>query len=204
MDSALIEVHELNKRYRQVKVLRGASLRARRGEIVGVVGENGAGKSTLLQIAAGLLRADSGTVSLLGTFGYCPQDPVLFENLSIEQNLAYFAAAHGLAREVAERRSAALMERLNCQRYRGRPVARLSGGTQQKLNLIIALLHEPDVLLLDEPYQGLDYGAYLAFWELADEMAAAGRSVLLVSHLVHDRSRVSRLYRLADGKTIDA
>lgn len=200
---ALIEVDSVAKRFRQVEVLRQASLRANPGEIIGLVGENGTGKSTLLRIIAGLLPADAGAVRRAGTFGYCPQEPVVFESLTIEQNLAYFGAAYALAESEIDRRGSALIERLRCEHFRGRPVGQLSGGTVQKLNLMVSLLHEPDVLLLDEPYQGLDYEAYLAFWELALERATAGRSVIVVSHLMHDLSRLSRLYRLADGRTVD-
>jgi len=174
----------------------------RPGEVVGLVGENGTGKTTALRIIVGLLRPDAGSVRFSGSFGYCPQEPLLFDGLTFEQNVAYFSAAYGLSHAEGERRGTALMERLNCRQFGGRRVGQLSGGTQQKLNLIISLLHDPDLLLLDEPYQGLDYESYLAFWDLATELAQTGRATLVVSHMVHDHARLSRLYRMTDGKAI--
>ncbi len=82
-------------------------------------------------------------------------------------------------------------------------ISTLSGGTKQKLNLILALMHEPAVLLLDEPYQGFDWETYLRFWELAEELRARGRAVLVISHLLFDQKRFDALYRLHDGALVD-
>ena len=200
--SAALELQDLEKRFGRVDVLRGASMQVGPGEVVGLVGENGSGKTTMLRIIVGLLRPDAGSVRFAGSYGYCPQEPLLFDGLTFEQNVAYFSAAYGLSRAHGARRGVELMERLNCRQFGGRPVGQLSGGTRQKLNLIISLLHEPTLLLLDEPYQGLDYESYLAFWDLAAELAHAGRATLVVSHMVHDHARLSRIYRMADGKAI--
>ncbi|MFQ5945569.1 MAG: ATP-binding cassette domain-containing protein [Anaerolineae bacterium] len=199
---AILSVEDIHKRFRRLEVLRGTSLAVERGEVVGLVGENGSGKTTLLRIIVGLLRRDRGSVEINGRHGYCPQDPLVFDGLTMEENIAYFTAAYGLARDEGPARGDRLMERLNCRDHVGRPASVLSGGTRQKLNLILALLHEPDLLLLDEPYQGFDYESYLAFWDLAGEMAEEGRSVVVVSHLVHDMSRLSRLYKLEEGRAV--
>jgi len=201
-EAVALELDGVEKRFGQVDVLRGASMTVRPGEVVGLVGENGAGKTTILRIIVGLLRPDAGSVRFSGSFGYCPQEPLLYDGLTFEQNVAYFAAAYGLSLAEGALRGVQLMERLNCRQFGGRPVGQLSGGTRQKLNLIISLLHDPHLLLLDEPYQGLDYESYLAFWELAAELANAGRSTLVVSHMVHDHAQLSRVYRMADGKAI--
>jgi len=197
-----LELQDVDKRFGRVHVLQGASMAVRAGEVVGLVGENGAGKTTILRIIVGLLRPDAGSVRFSGSFGYCPQEPLLFDGLTFEQNVAYFSAAYGLSQTTGARRGAELMERLHCRQFGGRRVGELSGGTQQKLNLIISLLHEPNLLLLDEPYQGLDYESYLAFWDLAAELAEQGRATLVVSHMVHDHARLSQLYRMADGRTV--
>jgi ABC-2 type transport system ATP-binding protein len=192
-----LAARNISKRYGRRTVLRDVSFELATGALVGIVGENGAGKSTLLRILAGELRPSGGSVALDGALGYCPQSVVLNEALTVAQHLDYFRAAYGLA---DTRRADALVERLGFARYRETPVRALSGGSKQKLNLTIALMHDPAVLLLDEPYQGFDWETYLRFWGLAAELRARGRAVLVISHLVYDRSRFDRLYTLADGQ----
>lgn len=200
----LLQAEGIHKRYKHLQVLQGANLEVERGEVVGVVGENGSGKSTLLRIIVGLLPLDQGSVRMNSQYGYCPQEPLVFDGLTIEENVTYFGAGYGLSRQQALKRGYDLMERLNCRQFGGRLTVDLSGGTRQKLNLILALLHDPDLLLLDEPYQGFDYESYLDFWELAGEMAKLGRSTVVVSHLVYDHSHLSQLYRLEGGKVVHA
>lgn len=195
----LLSVHDIHKRYRKNQVLRGASLSVDRGEVAGLVGENGSGKSTLLRTIVGLLRPDRGEVQIQGQYGYCPQELLFFDGLTMEQNIAYFGAAYGLSREEAHRRGHALMERLNCRQHASSVTSALSAGTRQKLNLILALLHNPSLLILDEPYQGFDYESYERFWEMAQELAQQGRSILVVSHMMVDRERLTRVYQLAGG-----
>ncbi|MBI2830312.1 MAG: ATP-binding cassette domain-containing protein [Chloroflexi bacterium] len=201
--STVLDVWDIHKRFKRQPVLRGASLSVERGEVVGIVGENGSGKSTLLRIIAGLLHSDRGHITINGRYGYCPQEPVIFDGLTMEENIDYFSAAYGLSKEEGHTRGEALMERLRCRQQEGKPAAVSSGGTRQKLNLILALLNNPDLLLLDEPYQGFDWESYLTFWSLAKEMAATGQSVVVVSHLVHDRSNFSRLYTLKEGVVVN-
>jgi len=192
-----LAARNISKRYGRRVVLRDVSFELAAGALVGIVGENGAGKSTLLRILAGELRPSGGAVAVDGALGYCPQAAVLNEALSVAQHLDYFRAAYGLA---DTRRADALVERLGFARYRDMPVRALSGGSKQKLNLTIALMHDPTVLLLDEPYQGFDWETYLRFWELAADLRERGRAVLVISHLVYDRSRFDRLYTLAGGQ----
>lgn len=200
----LLRAEGIHKRFKHLQVLQGADLQVERGEVVGLVGENGSGKSTLLRIIVGLLRLDQGIVRLNSRYGYCPQEPLVFDGLTMEENITYFGAGYGLSQSQALERGHDLMERLNCRQFGSRLTGTLSGGTRQKLNLILALLHDPDLLLLDEPYQGFDYESYLDFWELAGEMAKLGRSTVVVSHLVYDQSQLSRLYRLEGGKVVHA
>jgi ABC-type multidrug transport system ATPase subunit len=192
----VLEARDISKRYRRRQILRNVSFAMTPGSLVGIVGENGAGKSTLLRILAGELRPSAGAVTLAGALGYCPQSAILNDALTVAQHLDYFRAAYGLA---DLRRADALVERLGFARYRATAVHALSGGTKQKLNLTIALMHNPAVLLLDEPYQGFDWETYLRFWDLAAELRQQGCAVLIISHLVYDRSRFDRLYTLAAG-----
>lgn len=182
--------------YGRRAVLRGADLDIGPGQLVAVVGENGAGKSTLLKALAGTLAVDRGEVALHGSLGYCPQDPVLNANLTVNQHLVYFAAAHRLP---DLDRAHELLGTLGFERYAGTPAGQLSGGTRQKLNLVLALLHDPDVLLLDEPYQGFDWETYLRFWDVVGDLRARGRAVVVITHLVFEQERFDRLVDLAGG-----
>ncbi len=184
-------------RLRRHHVLREVSFTVTSGTLVGIVGENGAGKSTLLKILAGELRPDRGGVALEGALGYCPQDAILNDTLSVAQHLEYFAAAYGI-RDL--RRADELVRQLAYQQYQHATVATLSGGTKQKLNLTLALMHNPRVLLLDEPYQGFDWETYLRFWDLASALRARGCAVLIISHLLFDQQRFDALYQLRDGR----
>jgi ABC-type multidrug transport system ATPase subunit len=184
-------------RFRRHHVLREVSFTVAPGTLVGIVGENGAGKSTLLKILAGELRPDQGSVKLQGSLGYCPQEVILNDTLSVAQHLEYFAAAYSI-RDL--RRADELLHQLAYQQYQHAGVATLSGGTKQKLNLTLALMHDPRVLLLDEPYQGFDWETYLRFWDLASALRARGCAVLIISHLVFDQQRFDALYQLRDGR----
>ena len=129
--------------------------------------------------------------------GYCPQAVVLNEALTVDQHLDYFRAAYRLA-DLG--RAHALVERLAYAQYRRTLVGTLSGGTQQKLNLTLALMHDPAVLLLDEPYQGFDWETYLRFWQIAADLRARGKAILVISHLIFDQRRFDTVYQLQDGR----
>lgn len=204
MIAPLLSAAGLAKSYghlRRRQVLRDVSFTMAPGMLVGIAGENGAGKSTLLKILAGALRPDHGRVALDGALGYCPQEVILNETLTVAQHLTYFAAAYGLRNP---RRARELVERLAFQQYQQATVATLSGGTKQKLNLTLALMHDPKLLLLDEPYQGFDWETYLRFWDVATAQRAAGRAVLVISHLLFERERFDRLFQLRDGQITEA
>jgi ABC-type multidrug transport system ATPase subunit len=183
-------------------VLRGADLQLCAGEVVGLVGENGSGKSTLVKILVGDLAADAGSVKLAGRVGYCPQEPLLYDRLTCDEHLQLFGVAYGMEVHAARQAVDALYDSLGFARWRNVEVAELSGGTRAKLNLALALLADPEVLLLDEPYAGFDWDTYLRFWELTADRRAAGRSVLVVSHFVTDRQRFDRVIELREGKAV--
>jgi ABC-type multidrug transport system ATPase subunit len=185
---------------RKIPVLRGATLDVRPGELVGLVGENGSGKSTLMQLIGGLLARDGGTVSRAGRLGYCPQQPLLWDKLTVAEHFQLFTQAYKLDDETAARSRDALLDELGFATYVGYRVEALSGGTRQKLNLALALLHEPTLLLLDEPYAGFDWETYLRFWEMAEHRRADGMGILIVSHLLAERERLTRIYELREGR----
>ncbi|EWC64566.1 Methionine ABC transporter ATP-binding protein [Actinokineospora spheciospongiae] len=193
----VLRVVDLHKSFRGHEVLRGVEFDLAPGELFGIIGENGAGKSPLLRVLAGELPADRGDALYAGRLGYCPQKIVLNDELTPDQHLALFRRAYGLrSLEHANQ----LVERLGYERHRSVKAGLLSGGTRQKLNLTIALMHDPDVVLMDEPYQGFDWDNYLNFWSIAEELRDRGRSVLIISHLAHDTARFDRLHKLREGR----
>jgi ABC-2 type transport system ATP-binding protein len=197
MSHPLLQAQDLYKSYGRHKVLRGVSFTIASGTLVGIVGENGAGKSTLLRIFAGDVRPSRGKVLRSGAMGYCPQQVILNDTLSVNQHLDYFRAAYNIENL---RRADELIEQLGYQRYRSELVGHLSGGTKQKLNLTLALMHRPRLLLLDEPYQGFDWETYQCFWELVKELRQEGCAVLVISHLFFEQQRFDVLYRLQEGQ----
>ncbi|TRO56345.1 ATP-binding cassette domain-containing protein, partial [Streptomyces sp. IB201691-2A2] len=178
-----MEVRGVHHAYRRRAVLQGVDLRLQAGTLCGIVGENGAGKSTLLKVLSGELRPTRGTVCHSGRFGYCPQHVVLNDALTVRQHLTFFQTAYRLP---DVRYAEEIMDVLGFTGYVDERAGVLSGGTRQKLNVTLALMHDPQVLLLDEPYQGFDWDTYQRFWDLAVRLRDAGRSVLVVSHLAYD------------------
>lgn len=201
--TAILRADDVHKSYGRKHVLRGVSFEASAGQLVAILGENGSGKSTLLRILAGGDESDRGRVKRGGTLGYCPQEQVLYPYLTIDEHVELFACAYGLATDVAKKRGDALAKRFDFAQHRGEIVEELSGGTRQKLNLALALLHDPAIVLLDEPYAGFDVESYKAFLAWADEAKREGRCIVLITHLLFDEERFDAIFRLRDGK-IDA
>jgi ABC-type multidrug transport system ATPase subunit len=187
---------------RSQPVLRGADLMLRSGEVVGLVGENGSGKSTLMKILVGALAADTGTVSVSGRLGYCPQEPVIYERLTCDEHFELFGRAYRMTPDAERRSRRDLYAALGFERYAATRADQLSGGTLAKLNLGLALLADPEALLLDEPYAGFDWDTYLKFWQLVAQRRDAGHSVLIISHFVADEERFDRIVQLRDGRTV--
>lgn len=200
MTATGFSVAGLGHRFGRRVVLHDVTFDAGPGDLIGIVGENGSGKSTLLRAMVGLLRPAHGTVTIRGRLGYCDQEPALFADLTVDEHFRWFARAYGIADdpEWMSRRDALLL-RYAFDAWRGDRVATLSGGTRQKLHLALALLHDPAVLVLDEPYQGFDWETYLRFWDHAEALRRDGSTIVVVSHLVHDRERFTRLFVMQHG-----
>jgi hypothetical protein len=192
----ILRVRGVTARRGRRTVLSDLDLTVRRGEVVAVVGANGAGKSTLLQVCAGLLHAASGSVERTDRFGYAPQLDALAPLLTVDEHLRLFGAADGAGRAHSISTGHRILQRLGWRPDGGQAVGTLSGGTQQKLNLALAQLASPELLLLDEPYQGLDALAYEDLWMLIEAWRSSGAGVLLVTHLLRDIDFVDRVVEL--------
>ncbi|MFB6189736.1 MAG: ABC transporter ATP-binding protein [Halapricum sp.] len=188
---------------RSVEVLTGATVEIEAGEIVGIVGENGSGKSTLMQILVGALGADDGTVTVDGTVGWCPQEPLLYDRLTVAETFRLFGTAYGMDDDAVAEARDRYAELLGFERFLDYRIDHLSGGNRQKINLSVALMHDPDVLLLDEPYTGFDWETYLAFWNLTEQLTERGTAIAIISHFVSERERFDHIVELEEGSLTD-
>ena len=188
---AVLELSHLSKRYGQLEALRDLSFTARPGEIFGFVGANGAGKTTTMRVVLGVLEADSGSVIWDGapiTFaarrriGYIPEDRGLYPKMAVLAQLEYFAQLHGLKRAAAREASTALLERVGLADRGKSQLQSLSHGNQQRVQLAAALVFSPELLVLDEPFAGLDPVAVDSMTEVLRAEADAGKPVVLSSH----------------------
>jgi heme exporter protein A len=196
--TAAVELSELRRYFGELPALEGISLRVERGQSLAVLGPNGSGKTTLLRILAGLLRPSGGEAKVLGNalpretwklrgrVGYLGHQPLLYRDLSGRENLAFAARLHGLDREEAARRIEELLAAVGMEPRADSPVRNLSAGMLQRIDICRTVLHEPELLLLDEPDAHLDAEAR----ELVEPLIGAGdgRTRVLVSH---DRERAT-------------
>ena len=197
----LIAKH-IAKSFGRKNVLTDITFQLERGSITGIVGENGSGKTVLMEIIVGLRKAQSGTIFLKGRLGYCPQKILLFPQLTVREHLDYFSKAYGISKIDTTRQSDQLLEQFRFGQYYEEKIINLSGGTQQKLNLALALLHKPDLLILDEPYNGFDWDTYLRFWDYSIHLRKQGCAILIVTHLLGEKARIDRIYELQNGVLI--
>ncbi|GIH68694.1 ABC transporter ATP-binding protein [Sphaerimonospora thailandensis] len=187
----MLEIDNLRKRYGDKVALDGVSFAVRPGEMFGFVGANGAGKTTTMRIIMGVLEADSGEVRHEGrpvtyedrrAYGYMPEERGLYQKMKVAEQVEYFGRLHGLTPAAARRTTAELLERLGLVERRGDAVEALSLGNQQRVQLAVALVHDPGVLILDEPFSGLDPLAVDALAEALKDRAASGVPVIFSSH----------------------
>jgi len=208
----VLRVNELRKSFGSVRALDGVSFHAARGEVLGLLGPNGAGKSTALAICTGLLVPDSGSVELgdAGSprspaarrlIGLAPQQIALYEDLTARENLVFLARIHGVHDPV--RRADELLDMVGLlPRARDR-VRTYSGGMQRRLNLAAAIVHDPPVILLDEPTAGVDPQSRSGILELVQRLAAEGRAVIYTTHYMEEAQRLcSRVAIVDQGRVL--
>ncbi|MEN7526719.1 MULTISPECIES: ABC transporter ATP-binding protein [unclassified Cupriavidus] len=208
----VIDVHGLNKRFGNKHVVNDLTMQVARGEIFGFLGPNGSGKTTSIRMMCGLLTPDSGTGTCLGydiltesaeikrNVGYMTQRFSYWEDLSIRENLDFVARVYDMPnrRDVVDR----ALEDLGLQSRAEQLAGSLSGGWKQRLALAACLLHEPRLLLLDEPTAGVDPKARRDFWEQLHQLAARGISVLVSTHYMDEAERCHKLAYIAYGKLL--
>jgi ABC-2 type transport system ATP-binding protein len=202
----------VTKKYDSVTALDRASFEIARGEMFGVIGPDGAGKTTAIRVACGLIPVDGGRVSVLGhdplrqhravtqQVGYLSQRFSLYGDLTIDENVAFFAEIHGVGRYHAARDR--LLEMTQLTPFRARRADRLSGGMKQKLALACTLVHEPQVLLLDEPTTGVDPVSRREFWKLLSEFLTSGLTIVMTTPYLDEAERCARVALLHEGHVL--
>jgi ABC-2 type transport system ATP-binding protein len=186
----IIQVQNLAKRYGDVVAVDGLSFEVERGEIFGLLGPNGAGKTTTIRIIMDILQPDAGSATILGQppsrakarVGYLPEERGLYRNLKVLDTLVYLAEMKGVPRQQARERAEALLARVQLQDWAKRKVRDLSQGMQQRLQFIASLVHDPEVLFLDEPFQGLDPVNTERLKRFVGELHAEGKTIVFSTH----------------------
>ena len=219
-DAVAIRGRELTKRFARDKkefitALDRVSLDARHGELTALVGPDGAGKTTLLRLAAGLMRVDAGTLTVLGLdaarhpqeiqdrISYMPQRFGLYEDLSVQENLDLYADLHGVSVQQREERYPRLMEMTALSPFRERLAGKLSGGMKQKLGLACTLVRSPDLLLLDEPTVGVDPLSRRELWGIVSALVETeGLSVVVSTSYMDEAERCAHVVVLHEGKVL--
>jgi ABC-2 type transport system ATP-binding protein len=206
-ESWAVDVENVSKSFGEIKALDGVTLRVKQGEIYGLLGPNGAGKTTLIRAFVGLVEPSGGTVTVLGqrmpnvgvlrNVGYMTQQAALYPGLSVEENVRFFGAINGAEEGVKE-----ALELVDLFDRRTSVVATLSGGMRQRCSLACALVHKPQLLLLDEPTVGVDPQLRVQFWESFRRMAAAGTTIVVSSHVMDEAERCQRLGLVQYGRLL--
>jgi drug efflux transport system ATP-binding protein len=207
-----ITLDAVTRLYGRMPALRGVSLSVSKGEMFGLIGPDGAGKTTTIRIICGLLAPDAGAVRVLGvdpvrehrrlteSVGYLSQRFSLYGDLSIDENIAFFAEIHGV-RDYRARRDR-LLELTQLTPFRGRLADRLSGGMKQKLALACTLVHEPSLIVLDEPTTGVDPVSRREFWKLLSEFLSQGITIVMTTPYLDEAERCSRVALLHQGRLL--
>ena len=211
-----LELDRVTKKYDKVVAVRDLSFSVASGEMFGLIGPDGAGKTTTIRLMCGLLRADGGSVRVLGRdpvkshlavthdLGYLSQRFSLYGDLSIDENIAFFSEIHGLSMRdpVIRERRERLLALTQLTPFRSRLAEQLSGGMKQKLALACTLVHEPKIILLDEPTTGVDPVSRREFWKLLSEFLAQGITILMATPYLDEAERCSRVALLHEGQLV--
>jgi ABC-2 type transport system ATP-binding protein len=205
-----LRFHSIRKSFADRVVLDGLSLTVESGEVYDLLGPNGCGKSTAINILSNLLDPDAGTVEVAGQavsgnarrfVGVCPQEIALYRDLRPAENLRFFAELYGLARAERVRRVAELMQLFGLERYARTPIGALSGGWQRRVNIAVALVHSPAILVLDEPTSAVDVEARHDLWQMIEKLRGGGTTILLTTHHLDEAERLcSRVGIMKDGR----
>lgn len=215
MEEIILELKDLRKNYGEKKVLKGVDLKVKRGEIIGYIGSNGAGKSTTIKSILGMIDDYDGDIIIFGQntkntkgeykkkIGYVPEVSEVYESLTAGEYLSFIGQLYDLDSNDILRKSAKLMNLFGIEAYINTRISTFSKGMRQKLILISSLIHDPDILFLDEPLSGLDANSVMIFKELLQILAEEGKTIFYSSHIMDVVEKIShRIVLLNDGRVV--
>ncbi|MPM39076.1 putative multidrug ABC transporter ATP-binding protein YbhF [bioreactor metagenome] len=207
-----IEVQHVSKKFKQQRVLEDIHFTIEEGEIVGIIGPSGTGKTTLIKLMLGMESLDTGQTkiydqlmpnfSVLGKVGYMAQADALYEELTGKENLAFFGKLYGLKKDVLQQRQAYVAQVTNLTKDLSKRVSNYSGGMKRRLSLAIALLHNPDILILDEPTVGVDPILRQSIWQELNGIRDQGKTIVVTTHAMDEAGRCDKLILLNHGRLI--
>lgn len=205
-----IEVQHVGKQFGEKVVLQDITLAVPKAQIFGLLGPSGSGKTTLVRLIAGIDAPSSGTVEVLGermpqlamlsNIGYMAQSDALYAELTAQENLEFFSALYGLAGAKRKQRILDVMELVDLGAHLKKQVSNYSGGMKRRLSLAISLLHEPAILILDEPTVGIDPVLRKSIWEELTSLSQKGTTILLTTHVMDEADKCHQLGMIRDGR----
>lgn len=210
----MIEVKNLQQTFGRTTVLQNIDFSIKKGEIVGLLGPSGSGKTTLIKTLIGMLKPSKGEVFVLGTkqpslkpmkdIGYMAQSDALYEELSAKANLAYFGRLYGLHGKRLKKQIHACLSFVDLDKEAKKPVRKYSGGMKRRLSLAISLIHQPQLIFLDEPTVGVDPTLKRTFWDEFDHLRNQGISFIISTHVMDEADRCDRILLINHSNLLDA
>lgn len=208
----IVEVANLAKNFGETQAVDDVSFSVEPGEIFGLLGPNGAGKTTTIRMMLDIFRPDAGAIRIFGgpldvthkrRIGYLPEERGLYKDQKLETTLIYLATLKGMDQKVAQKRLGAWLERLDLAEHRQKKVQELSRGMQQKAQIIATLLHEPDLIVIDEPFSGLDPVNTRLVKQIFDEQREAGAAIIMSTHQMYQvEALCNRIVLINEGRTV--
>ena len=207
-----VETRQLVKKFGLFTAVDGLNLRIESGETYGMLGPNGSGKTTTIKMLCGLLKITSGEAFVLGKkagdpyiaprIGYMPQETALYLDLTVHDNIRLFGEIYGMSREDIEREEANLLRFIDLEEWRNAPISTLSGGMKHRVSLACSMLHNPELLFLDEPTIGVDPELRASFWDYFETLRKRGVTVIITTHYMDEAHHCSRVGLLRQGQLI--
>lgn len=208
----VVVTKDLVKKFGDLTAVDDLNLQIPKGEIFGFIGPNGSGKTTTIKILCGLLKPTSGESYVLGKkipntsifprIGYMPQETALYMDLTVKQTIQFFGEIYGLSKDAIAKREMELLDFVDLKARRNEIVGNLSGGLKHRLSLAVSLIHEPELLLLDEPTVGVDPELRSSFWSYFKDLASKGVTVLITTHYMDEANRCDRVGMIRLGKLV--
>jgi len=211
-DEDVIKIEHFSKRFGKFVVLDNINLSVKKGEILGLLGPSGSGKTTLIKAIVGMCEPTEGFISVLGTkmpslsvvskIGYMAQSDALYEDLNALDNILFFASLYGMKGNRAKKRANEILELVLLNNEGKKLIKNFSGGMKRRLSLAIALVHKPEILILDEPTVGIDPVLRIEFWKEFERLRQAGVTIIITTHVMDEAEHCDRLALIRNGGLI--